>query len=432
MEVVEEYMRSAHAIDMYPDKFICHAKQGNEVDIEDEGSGKRYRVLTFCTNDVLGLTQCEAVRQAAVDSIHQYGTSNSSCSVLSGRIDLHRQLEEEISSFKHLPHTQLFMNAWMALQALMDGFCHLAAAIPGFENKRETLILTDVLNHGSIVSAVVNAGNRSGKMFGHSPKVRVKAYRHCDMQDLQRKLQRHAGAHDRIVVISDAVFSMDGDIVPLPVMLSVMEAYPGSIVVLDEAHASGSIGKQGGGIYDHFNISPQSVIDRSMVPIILTTFSKFAASAGAAISSHSRALVELLDVCPTSVGTISLPAPTAAAALESIRIVRRQPDLVARLQENTRYLRGRLVEAGFEIIGETNVIPVILPTGVDPKPFSRYLIDRFQVWVSPIWFIAKPRLRITVNVLHDRTQMDRLMEAIIAAREHFYPAAEASTIIASG
>lgn len=417
MDVVNEYVQRLHASGLYPDKFICHQKNGNQVEVEVQGTGKRHQVLTFCTNDVLGLAQDEAVKQAAIDSIHRYGTSNSSCSVLSGRIDLHRQLEEEISAFKHLPHTQLFLNAWMALQALMDGFCHLAVPVSGFQHTRETIIFSDVLNHGCIIAAVVNADNRSGKMFGHSPKVRVKAYRHCDMDDLERKMRRYVRPGDRVIVISDAVFSMDGDVVPLPRMLDIMAAYPGSVVVMDEAHASGAIGGKGEGIYDHFGITPQSVIERGIVPIIMTTFSKFAGSAGAAISAPNRELIDLLDVSPTSIGTISLPPPVTAAALESIRQVRTQPERVSKLQANTRYLRSQLIEAGFDAIGETNVIPVLLPTELDPKTFARALMEEHGLWVSAIWFIAKPRLRITANALHTQAEMDQLVEAMTAVRE---------------
>ncbi|MEM8640407.1 MAG: aminotransferase class I/II-fold pyridoxal phosphate-dependent enzyme [Cyanobacteria bacterium P01_G01_bin.54] len=421
MQVVQDYMQGLRGNGLYPQKFICHQKQGNIIELEEADTGIRRTVLTFCTNDVLGLVQSEAVRQAAIDSIHQYGTSNSSCSVLSGRIDLHRQLEQEISAFKHLPHTQLFLNAWMAMQALMDGFCHLAMPVPGFRNTRETLIMTDVLNHGCIVSAVVNADNRSGKVFSYSPDVRVKPYRHCDMNDLARKLRRYAKAGDRIMVVSDAVFSMDGDIVPLPEMLDVMEEYPGSVVVMDEAHASGALGPRGGGIYDHFDIHPQEVVDRGMVPLIMTTFSKFAASAGAAISSHVPELIDLLDVSPTSIGTISLPPPVTAAALESIRQVRQHPELVQRLQANTRYLRSRFIEHEFEAIGETNVVPVLLPTEMDPKAFAQHLMVHHGIWVSPIWFIAKPRLRITANALHTTEDMDRLVKAMVETREALYP-----------
>ncbi len=420
MQVVKDYVQRWYESGLDPDEYICHQKQGNLVEIESTDTGKRQTVLTFCTNDVLGLVQDEAVRQAAIDAILQYGTSNSSCSVLSGRIDLHRQLENEISRFKHLPYTQLFINAWMAMQALMDAFCHLAIPVPGFQNTRETLILTDVLNHGCIVSAVANAGTRSGKLFGHSPPVRVKAYRHCDAEDLARKLRRYARPDDRIMVVSDAVFSMDGDIAPLPDMLDVLQKYEGSVLVMDEAHASGSIGATGRGIYEHFGILPQDAIERGIYPLIMTTFSKFAASAGAAISSPVAELIPLLNVSPTSIGTISLSPPLAAAALESIRQVRRFPERVKTLQENTRYLRSRLAAHDFVPIGETNVLPVILPPEINPKMFGRHMLDHHGIWVSPIWFIAKPRIRITVNAVHTREEMDQLVAAMVATRDLLY------------
>jgi len=424
VQVVKEYVQRWYESGLDPDEYICHGKQGNLYQIEEAETGKLHEVLTFCTNDVLGLVQDKAVQQAAIDAILQYGTSNSSCSVLSGRIDLHRQLENEVSEFKHLPHTQLFLNAWMAMQALMDAFCHLAIPVPGFQNTRETLIMTDVLNHGCIVSALANAGTRSGKMFGHSPRVRVKAYRHCDMQDFARKLKRYVQPGDRILVISDAVFSMDGDIAPLPEMIEILSAYPGSVLVMDEAHASGALGATGRGIYEYFNITPQYAIERGLVPLIVTTFSKFGASVGAAISTHVSELKPLLNVSPTSIGTCSLSAPLTAAALTAVRTVRERPELVSRLQENTRYLRDRLNEKGFVAIGETNVIPVMLPSEVNPKVFARILLNDYGIWVSPIWFIAKPRLRITANALHTHEEMDRLVDSMVAAREAIYkPAA---------
>ncbi|NER46403.1 MAG: aminotransferase class I/II-fold pyridoxal phosphate-dependent enzyme [Symploca sp. SIO1B1] len=420
MQVVKDYVQRWYESGLDPDEYICHQKQGNIAEIESTATGKRQKVLNFCSNDVLGLVQEEAVKQAAIDAILQYGTSNSSCSVLSGRIELHRQLENEISEFKHLPHTQLFINAWMAMQGLMDAFCHLAIPVPGFKHTKETLILTDVLNHGCIVSAVVNADTRSGKVFGHSPRVRIKAYRHCDVEDLSRKLHRYARPDDRIMVVSDAVFSMDGDIAPLPDMLNVLQNYPGSVLLMDEAHASGAIGATGRGIYEHFDLLPQQAIEQGIVPLIMTTFSKFAASAGAAISSHVAELIPLLNVSPTSIGTISLAPPLTAAALESIRQVRHRPEMVTKLQENARYLRSRLAEKDFVAIGETNVVPVILPSDINPKVFGRHLLDKHRLWVSPIWFIAKPRLRITVNALHTQEEIEQLVAAMVATRDLLY------------
>jgi glycine C-acetyltransferase len=422
VQVVKEYVRRWYDSGLEPDEYICHARQGNIVEIEDAETGKRHTVLTFCTNDVLGLTQNESVKQAAIDAILQYGTSTSSTSVLSGRVDLHRQLEEEVSRFKHLPHTQLFLNAWMAMQALMDAFCHLAIPVPGFEHTRETLIMTDVLNHGCIVSALANAGTRSGKLFGYSPRVRVKAYRHCDVEDLARKLKRYVKEGDRIMVVSDAVFSMDGDLAPLPEMIDVMSHYPDSVLLMDEAHASGAIGASGRGIYEHYGLTPQDAIDKGVVPLIMTTFSKFGASVGAAISSPVAELKPLLNCSPTSIGTCSLAPPLAAAALQSIRMVQEHPELVTRLQENTKYLRSRLVAQGFEAIGETNVVPVILPTELNPKEFAQELLTAYGLWVSPIWFIAKPRIRMTVNALHTREEMDKLVNAMVSARDSIYKA----------
>jgi glycine C-acetyltransferase len=420
VQVIKDYIQRWYESGLDPDEYICYEKRGNLVEIEEAATGKRQTALTFCTNDVLGLVQEEAVKQAAIDAIWRYGTSNSSCSVLSGRIDLHQQLEEEISAFKHLPYTQLFLNAWMAMQALMDAFCHLAIPVPGFQNTREVLILTDVLNHGCIVSAVVNARTRSGKVFGHSPRIRVKAYRHCDTHDLSRKLYRYARPDDRIMVVSDAVFSMDGDIAPLPDMLDVLQKYDGSVLLMDEAHASGAIGPTGKGIYEHFGILPQHAIEQGVVPLIMTTFSKFAASTGAAISSHVAELKPLLNVSPTSIGTASLPPPTTAAALESIRQVRQSPARVETLQQNTQYLRSRLAKHDFDAIGETNVVPVILPPEIDPKIFGRKLLQNYGIWVSPIWFVAKPRLRITVNALHTQEEVDHLIAGMVATRDLLY------------
>ena len=420
MQTVKEYVQRWYQSGLAPDEYICHGKHGNLVEIEHAKNGTRQTVLTFCTNDVLGLVQDQAVKEATINAIHRYGASNSSCSVLSGRIDLHRELEEEISAFKKLPHTQLFLNAWMATQALTDAFCHLAIPVPGFEHTRETLIMTDVLNHGCIMSAVVNAGTRSGKVFGHSPKVRVKAYRHCDPEDLARKLKRYARAGDRILVVTDTVFSMDGDIAPLPEMVEVLSPYQDSVLFLDEAHASGAIGATGHGIFEHFQMTPQDVISRGINPLVMTTFSKFAASAGAAISSHVPEIIPLLNVSPTSIGTISLPPPMTAAALESVRQVQHNPQLVQKLQYNTRYLRSRLLEEGFEAIGETNVIPVLLPSDMNPKNFGRTLLAEHNIWVSPIWFVAKPRLRITANALHTEAEMEQLVSAMVKTRDLAY------------
>ena len=418
MKVVEEYIAKVHGQNLYPNHYVIKEKHHNQVLVEHEPTGRDFQATNFGNNDILGLAQHPAVIDAAIDAIRRFGTTNSSCATLCGRIELHRELEQEISDFKGLPHTYLFLNAWMALQAVIDGFCHLAIPVEDFKHQRETLILTDVLNHGCITSAVVNADNRSGKMLTHSPKVRVKAYRHNDLDNIKSKLERFARPDDRIILVTDAVFSMDGDIAPLPQLIELLSDYPGAVLILDEAHSSGAIGKTGGGIFEHFGLCPQDALDAGIEPVVMTTFSKFAASAGAAISCFSKAFVELIDACPTSIGTISLPPSATAAALEAIRQLRARPQLSATLKENTEYLRGQLVAAGFELMGQTNVVPILIQ-GVSPKTFAEHLLAEHQVWVSPVWFIAKPRVRVVANCRHSHDDLDRLVNALVATRTHF-------------
>jgi glycine C-acetyltransferase len=149
----------------------------------------------------------------------------------------------------------------------------------------------------------------------------------------------------------------------------------------------------------------------------MTTFSKFAASAGAAISSDVKELKPLLNVSPTSIGTISLAPPLTAAALASVQQVQAKPELVQKLQANAKYLREKFLSHGFEAIGETNVVPVLMPPDIDPKEFGRIMLEEHSIWISPIWFIAKPRMRITANALHTQEDMDRLVDAMVATRK---------------
>ncbi len=421
MQVVDDYLHSVVAADLDPDEFVVREKQGNTVVMECKRTGRVHRVLNFCDNDILGFAQDRAVKDAAIQAIEDFGTSNSGCMALCGRSTPHEELEREIANFKGVPHTHLFLNAWMALQAFMDGFCHLAIPVPGFSNTRPVLVMTDILNHGCITTAVVNAGSRSGKLLTNSPEVRVESYKHCDMDHLRKKLKRLARPEDRVLLLTDSVFSMDGTIVPLPELVDVLADYPGSTLVLDEAHASGAIGPRGGGIFDYHRMTPEMLMAKGVNPVILTTFSKFAGSAGAAISSYSKGLERLLNACPTSIGTISLPPSAAASAAEAIRQLRGRPELVARLMQNASYARENLKQAGFEVLGETNVLPMVLPAGVPPKHVARYLIEEHGIWVSPVWYIARPRLRAVVSAQHTNAEISKLVDALDQMRSVFYP-----------
>ena len=178
MKTVKRYIEALTDLDAYPDQYTVTSKVRNRVEVRENNNGKKIEATNFCSNDILGLSQSEMVKQAAIDAIHNYGTSNSGCSLLNGRIELHEELEKEVSEFKGLSNTHLFLNAWMAMKGFMESFCHLAMNIPGFEHKKETLILTDIQNHGCITSAIVDTsgGKISGQIFGRTKQVSESLY----------------------------------------------------------------------------------------------------------------------------------------------------------------------------------------------------------------------------------------------------------------
>ena len=400
METVRSYIEALFSLDAYPDQYTISSKIGNRVEVIDNDDRKKIEAISFCSNDILGLSQSEAIEQAAINAICKYGTSNSGCSLLNGRIELHEELEKEVSEFKGLSNTHLFLNAWMAMKGFMESFCFLAMKIPGFEHNKQTLMLTDIQNHGCITSSIVDTsgGKISGQIFGRNPNIRFFPYRHCDAQSLSDRLKKNALASDRIIVVSDAVFSMEGDVTPLPDIVDVLANYENSVLIMDEAHSTGALGFSGKGIYQHFNLSPKDVLEKGIHPVIMSTFSKFAASAGAAISCFSPEMIKLLNVSRPSAGTVSIPPASTAAALESFRQLRKQPQLPKKLQDIACYLRKSLQAEGFLIGGSTHIIPIFLPSTMSPKTFARRLLHDFGFWVSPVWYAAKPRLRVVINV----------------------------------
>ncbi|MCG8421570.1 MAG: aminotransferase class I/II-fold pyridoxal phosphate-dependent enzyme [Proteobacteria bacterium] len=418
MKVINEYFERLCEHGLYPTRYRVLKKNGIKYKILDEDTDQMLEVDNFCSNDVLGLAQLDEVRNAAKTAIDRFGASNSSCTFYCGRVSLHADLEESISSFKKIPHTHLFLNAWMAVQALTDTYCHLAMKLPDYSPKTRTLIMVDHMSHSCITSAATSAKlGISGQLFPRKDMVvEVKPYRHCDAENLALRLKKYASKGDRIMVMTDSVFSMEGTIAPLPEIIEVLSNYEGAVLVCDEAHSSGVIGKRGGGIYDHFTIDPNHVHERGIEPVTLTTFSKFAGSVGAAISSFNKSFTLLLDAARTSSGTASLSAPLAAAALASLQYLEQHPELVATLRWNANYLRTGLNNEGFEVEGETAILPVKIG-GIPPQDFARKLLYEHGVWVSPVWYVDKPKLRIMASVLHTEQDMDTLVESLVMVRQ---------------
>lgn len=419
MNHVEAYLNQAEASGLYPKRYEVIEKCNSEWQIKDPENGTVVEVTNYCSNDVLGLGQHAEVKAAAIRAIETYGAGNSSCTMYCGTISLHRQLEKTISDFKKIPYTHTFLNAWMALQAFTDTYSQLSMQLPNYSTHLNTLFLVDSDSHSCINSAAINSKNgMAGQVYpNRNHNVEVKLYKHNDIESLASRMKRFAKPDCNVVVMTDSVFSMSGSVCNLPGILDVLTDYPNTVLLCDEAHASGTIGSHGGGIYDHYNIDPASVYRAGIHPIILTTFSKFAGSIGAAISSFSKELVTLLDAARTSSGTASLGAPQAAAAQKSIEILQENPELITKLHDNTAYIRHELTKRGFEVAGTTHIIMV--KTEIFPEKFTEYLIHRCNVWVTPIWFVAKPGLRIVANATLTESEMDRLVDAMVETRDYF-------------
>lgn len=426
MNTVEHYIAKVRSLDLYPDLYTVLEKSGIQVKLRENESDIELRARNFCSNDILGLSQHPDVMKSAIEAIQQLGTSNSGCGILNGRIALHDQLEQAVSRLKQVPHTLLFLNAWMAMKGFFESFCHLAVHIPGFEHQRETVVLMDLENHGCITSAVMDAsgGHISGQIFSRSPQVRYVPYRHNDPASLAKQLRKHVGPGDRIIVVSDAVFSMEGDIMPLPQIIEAMRPYNHPVLLVDEAHSSGALGN-GGGIFPHFGISPAALEAEGIHPVIMSTFSKFAGSAGAAISCFSCSMRGLLLAARPHAFSVSVPPATTAAALTSVELVLQHPEWTTELQKNADFMRRRLKRAGFDVCGATQVVPVLLPDGCSPKTFARQLLHQHGFWVSPVWYAAKPRLRLVANRLHSQKDIKELVAAMSATRKSLSGAVEA-------
>ena len=401
-----------------PDEYVVLEKQANSrVRVFDSQVQQEFSALNLAANDLFCFSQNPRVKAAAKAAIDTFGVSNCGCHALNGRNANHRDLEAQLAVLKGLPHSHLFLNAWMAVSGFLNSYCHFGPPMEGFSNKQPVLILADTLSHACQMSAANGAQRALGRKGSASSHIRFQLYRHVDASDLDKRLKRYWTPETRVVVLTDSVFSMDGDIAPLPELVEVLKQYPGSVLFLDEAHATGMLGETGRGLIEHFGMTAAEIQAAGVEPVVMTTFSKFAGSAGAAISTFHPELIDLLNFTPSSIGTISLSPPLAAAAQTSIELLLEDSDRPKRLRQNAQMIRDRLNRAGFETPGYTPVIPVILPEECHPQLFARKLLHDHGIWIAAVWYVAKPRLRIVANSELSLEQIDAVIAAMETVRD---------------
>ena len=365
---------------------VMSSAQGPIVSIDDR------RVISLSSNDYLGLTHHPRLREAALAAVRDFGVGSGAVRTIAGTMSMHEALETELAAFKGVP----------AVLTFQSGFTANTGVIPTITGETD-LIVSDSLNHASIID---------GMRLSKAPR---QVYPHGDVAAL-REILREARATGRpggggpyrlILVVTDGVFSMDGDIAPLPDVVEAAEAFDAAVMV-DDAHASGVLGRNGRGTVDHFDL-------HGRVAIQVGTLSKAVGSLGGYVAG-SRGLREILTqrARPFLFST-SHPPAVVAACREAIRVMEEEPELQERLWTNTRRFKAELTRLGFDTgRSETPITPVMMG---DPDMAGRFS-DRLLgegVFAQPVVFptvaIDKSRLRTIVTAAHRDEQLDTALAA---------------------
>ncbi len=378
---------------LYPDITIVDG--GVSSAPEFSVSGKP--VLSFCSGNYLGLANDPAVKAAVIEGIGRYGLHPSGSVLVSGTLAVHRELEARLARYLGFGDALLFNASTMAnmgvIPALMSlPLISLLSFFRAFIRRERGVILSDELNHATIIE---------GCRLADAERA---VYRHRDMNHLEQLLRKHR--RKRKLVVTDGVFSMDGDIAPLADIVRLAQQY-GAMVMVDDAHATGVLGSHGRGTMEHFGLTEG-------VDILVTTFSKaFGVVGGAAIASPE--IVRYLRVsAKTYIFSGAFLGGLATGVLKAIDIAEHDEDRRRRLWENTTLLRVQLAAAGFDTLGSrTHIIPVLIGSERTAIDMSRDLLDR-GILAPPIRWPAVPhgqaRMRFALTPEYSAAQITRLTE----------------------
>lgn len=344
-------------------------------------------VINLSSNNYLGLCNHPALKDAMIGATRDWGAGTGAVRTIIGTQTLHNQLEERLARFKHVEATVVFQS----------GFTCNSGVIPVLVGEGDA-ILSDELNHASIID---------GCRLAKAPIYR---YGHCDMDQLEDRLREARPRARRLLVITDGVFSMDGDIAPLPEIVALCERY-GAMLYVDDAHSSGVLGQNGRGSVNHFGLDGR-------VDVQVGTLSKALGVLGGYVAS-TRALIELLwhRGRPFLFST-SHPPGVAAAVLAALDLLEQQPELMARLWDNTRYFKAGLRKLGFDTgRSETPITPVIAGDEGKALLLSDQLFARgvfAQGIVYPTVPRGRARVRTIVTAAHTRADLDAALDAFAA------------------
>jgi glycine C-acetyltransferase len=339
------------------------------------------RMLNFCANNYLGLANHPRLREASKRAIDRYGIGPGAVRTIAGTMTLHVELERKLAEFKQAEACITFQSGFMAN----------LATIPALMGEGD-LIFSDELNHASIIDAC------------RLSKARTIRYAHNDVDDLRRKLAETPQARRRLIV-SDGVFSMDGDIAPLDRLVEVAEEY-GAILMIDDAHGEGVLGRGGRGIVDHFGL-------HGRVDIEVGTLSKAFGVVGGMVAGKKSIVEWLRQRGRPFLFSSAMTVPDVAACIEAVDILQESDELVARLWENARMLRSGMQQLGFDTgRSQTPIIPLMLGEAPLAQEFSRRLFEKglFAMAIGyPTVPMGKARIRVMSSAAHSKSDLEQAL-----------------------
>lgn len=344
------------------------------------------RVLNLSSNNYLGFANEPRLREAAKRALDEYGIGPAAVRTISGTMSLHLILEKLLAEFKGAE----------AVISYQSGFKANLSVIPSIVS-REDGIFSDELNHASIID---------GCRLSRAEIIR---YAHADVDDLRKKLAENRHRFRRALIVTDGVFSMDGDIAPLPEIVKVAKEYD-AIVMVDDAHGEGVLGRGGRGIVDHFDLHGE-------VDIEIGTLSKAFGVVGGYAASSNILVDYLRQKSRPFLFSSAMTVPDTAACIEAVKILQESEDRVKRLWENANYFKKKMKEAGFNTWkSQTPITPIVIGDEKKTQDFARRLFDE-GIFVQAIVYPTVPkgtaRVRVMISAIHTKEDLDFAAEKFI-------------------
>ncbi len=342
------------------------------------------RVINLSSNNYLGLATHPRVKEASKKAIDKYGVGAGSVRTIVGNQDLLESLEDLLAEFKQ-------EEAVMCFQSGLN--CNIGT-IPAIVKKGD-LIISDALNHASIIDGVRLA------------KADKAVYKHNDMEDLENILKEKRDDYETVLIITDGVFSMDGDLAPLEALVKLAKKY-NALTYVDDAHGSGVLGKSGRGTVDHFHLHGE-------IDFIVGTLSKAIGVIGGYVATKANVKEWLLHRGRPLLFSTALPPSATAATIESVKMLMESEEHTNKLWENAKYFKKAMKDLGFDIgISETPITPVMIGDDAKTMAFSKALLDE-GVFVSGIVFPTVPkgkgRCRVMISASHTKEDLDQAIDA---------------------